>query len=73
MHLHSNFDEIVKRKGIMKSFIAKEIGVSKTTLSLWSNDKDGVAKTSPNIFLVLKVAQLLNCTADELFEIKDDN
>lgn len=72
MKLHSKFDEVVKRKGIMKTFIARELGVSKTTLSLWSNNADGEAKTSPNIYLVLRVAKLLDCKVEDLFEVKEE-
>ncbi|MED3974639.1 helix-turn-helix transcriptional regulator [Priestia megaterium] len=72
MKLHSKFDEVVKRKGIKKKFIVDELGISKTTMSLWSNDANGEAKTSPNVFLVLKVAKLLDCKVEDLFEIKEE-
>ena len=72
MKLYSKVDEAIKRKGYLKSFVAKEIGVSNTTMSLWSKPKGGEAKTAPNVFVVLKLAKLLDCNVEDLFEIREE-
>lgn len=43
--------------------LASELGVTKQTLSLWVN-----GKSSPTLETAFKIAKLLDCKVDDLFE-----
>lgn len=47
--------------------LAKTIGVTKQTLSLWVN-----GKSSPTLDTAFKIASILNCKVDDLYTYKED-
>lgn len=56
-----NLENIRKEKGLTQLGLAKNLKVDQSTVSKWEK---GVA--SPNIQMLKKIAQILNCTMDDL-------
>ncbi|WP_285226627.1 helix-turn-helix transcriptional regulator [Oceanobacillus sp. ISL-74] len=57
------FDEIRKRKGITKMFIAKELGVSRGTIDNWIEGKSII-----RLDQAIKLTKILNCKLEDLYE-----
>lgn len=56
-----NYKAVRKRVGMTAQEVATKLGVSISTLFSWES-----GKTSPNSVYVAKLADLYECTADEL-------
>ena len=56
-----NLENIRKEKGLTQLGLAKNLKVDQSTVSKWEK---GVA--SPNIQMLKKISQILNCTMDDL-------
>lgn len=48
-------------KGLKQSWVANKLGVKTNTLSQWEN-----GKREPNLAMLKKIAELFECTIDEL-------
>ena len=59
----ANFESLRKTKGFTQTQLAKMLGVDQSAISLWE-----AGKTFPRIELAMKVAKILDCTLEELFE-----
>lgn len=59
----ANFESLRKTKGYTQTQLAKMLGVDQSAISLWE-----AGKTFPRIELAMKVAKILDCTLEELFE-----
>lgn len=56
-----SFVEARKRANISQEAVAKQIGVDQSAVSLWES-----GKTRPRVAILLKLADLYECTVDEL-------
>ena len=59
--MYENYQKYRNEKGISNYQVSKDTGVSQATLSNWKNQK-----TVPNIANLLKIANYLDCTVDDL-------
>ncbi len=56
-----------ERKGLSQKELAENIGVAKSTYSLYES-----GNREPNVQTIKKIADLLNVSADELLGLEDD-
>lgn len=56
-------DELIKNSGLKKGYIAKDLNVSKDTLTNWIK-----GRSYPALDKAALLANLLECTVDDLFE-----
>lgn len=52
-----------KKKGITQAEMAKQLGVKQSTVSMWET-----GKTMPKTKRMRKLAEVLNCTLDDLLK-----
>ena len=52
-------------KGLKHKWVAEQMGVAPTVLSRWANDRG-----KPSIERLFKLAHILNCKVDDLYEWK---
>lgn len=67
--VRSKLGEVLERKGIMKSWIADQTGATKSQVSRWCNNKNGAAESTPSVYYILQLEELLNTPVKEMFEI----
>lgn len=67
MILKPKFDEHFERMGLMKKFVAKKIGISQNQMSNICSGKS--YPTAVNLF---KIADILQCKVDDLYERVDE-
>ncbi|MEK4721537.1 helix-turn-helix transcriptional regulator [Priestia sp. FSL W8-0524] len=65
--MKSNIDKLISEKGYQKKFVAKQVGVSPTQLSLWIS-----MRNFPRADKLFKLAQVLNCKVDDLYEYEEE-
>ena len=53
---------LIVSKGRTQKWVAEEIGVTTTTLSLWTNNK-----VQPSADSLIKLMGALNCTPEEIY------
>lgn len=68
MKLIPRYDEHFERTGLMKKFVAKEVGISKNQMS---NICKG--KSYPTALNLFKLADILKCKVDDLYERVEDD
>ncbi|WP_156036651.1 XRE family transcriptional regulator [Halobacillus karajensis] len=68
----SNLGEIIESKGIMKSWIAKQTGATKSQVTRWCNNKDGAAESTPSVYYILQLEKLLDTPVRKMFEIIEE-
>ncbi|MGG1679874.1 helix-turn-helix transcriptional regulator [Neobacillus sp. NRS-1170] len=61
--MKSRLNELIEQSGYLKKYIAKEVGVTPTQLSNWI-----AGRSYPPLDKAYKLAELLNCKVDELYE-----
>lgn len=67
--ISKNLKEEIENSGKTKTEIAKAIGVSKPTVSQYLS-----GRIQPSLSTLSKLCNFLNCSADDILEIKlDDN
>ncbi|RDW18056.1 XRE family transcriptional regulator [Oceanobacillus arenosus] len=66
MELKSRIGYWIEIRGYKKMWVAKQIGVSHVVLSRWINDV-----SIPSVVNLFKLAVLLDCKVDELYERSD--
>lgn len=59
--IYDKIKKLCKVRGISISFVEKEAGLSKATISKWNN-------SSPTVANLQAVAKVLNCTVDDLLK-----
>ncbi len=65
MEIKVNLNDPIKRSGVKKKYIAKELGVDPNTLSSW------IKGTRPiPLIKAVQIAIIINCEVDDLYEIK---
>lgn len=58
-------NELIVKSGYMKKYIAKELGITPNQLSNWL-----AGRSYPPLDKAYKLADLLNCKVDDLYERK---
>jgi putative transcriptional regulator len=66
--LKTNIGDIIKKSKFNRQYIMKELEVSANTLSNWST-----GKSIPSLDKAFKLAELLNCKVDDLYEKIEEN
>lgn len=59
-------EELIKERGLHKSFIAKQIGVSNDTLTNWMKNR-----SAPKLDKAVRLADILNCDVNDLYKRTD--
>lgn len=72
MKIRSKLNEVIKAKGYRKGWLANQVGVSATQVSLWCANKDGKIKSMPTVLNAMLLMKVLNCELDELFELVEE-
>lgn len=67
MKLVCKIGKLIEEEGYLKKHVAKKVGVSPTQLSNWiaENNYPGADK-------LFKLAQVLNCKVDDLYEYEEE-
>jgi DNA-binding XRE family transcriptional regulator len=60
----NNINYWIEKRGYKKKWIAQQLGVSDVVLSRWINNK-----SIPSLENALRLAALLECTVDDLFQL----
>ncbi|QJT70472.1 hypothetical protein [Microcystis phage MaeS] len=72
--LDNYLEEMKEKHGIeiSKAWLSREIGVDPSQLYRWTKsvDKDNYVTTIPSVAYALLLAQTLNCTVEDLFEVE---
>jgi len=66
MKLNSKIGAWINKRGFKNNYVAKQLGVSENTLSRWVNNK-----SIPSVKTLFKLAVLLDCKTDDLYERTD--
>ncbi|MBT2717957.1 helix-turn-helix transcriptional regulator [Bacillus sp. ISL-57] len=61
--MKSNIGKLLKESKFKRDYIQKEMGVSRNTISNWSQ-----GKTNPSVDQLFKLAKLLEVKVDDLYE-----
>jgi putative transcriptional regulator len=64
MEIKSRIGYWIEIRGYKKKFVAQQLGVSQNVLSRWIN-----GQSIPSLINCFKVAILLECKVDDLFEV----
>lgn len=60
---YMNLKNIRERKNVTQNYLANRLEVDQSTISKWEKEV-----CSPNIQTLKKIAQVLNCTVDDLIK-----
>ena len=63
--LKSRIGEVIDNRGLKHRWVAEQLGIAPTVLSRWVNDRG-----RPSIEKLFKLAALLDCKVDDLYEVK---
>jgi transcriptional regulator with XRE-family HTH domain len=69
MPLSSHIHEIIEKKGLKKTWVAKQLGISPSYLGAWKNNKNGICEKPPAMIYLFMLARLLDCYVDDLMEL----
>lgn len=64
--MYHNFSRLIKQRKITAYRVAKETGISQSTLSDWKN-----GKSTPKVDKLMKIADYLNVPLEELLKDKE--
>lgn len=62
-----HIEKIITDKGLLKKYVAKQVGVTPSQLSLWMR-----MKNFPSADKLFKLAWILGCKVDDLYEYEDE-
>lgn len=68
MKIKSNLGKILEERGLKLKWVSEQIGATQSQLTNWCKNENGFAKSTPNIFYILRLQKLLNIGVDEMFE-----
>ena len=63
-----NFKALRRKAGLTQSELSSAIGVAQNTISNWEN-----GERMPSASMLPRLAEILNCTIDELFADTDEH
>lgn len=64
----SKLGEIIDSKGLRRDWVAEQIGATPAQVTNWCKNEDGIAKSTPNVFYILRLEKVLNVRVGEMFE-----
>lgn len=64
--LKSRIREVIDSKGLKHRWVAEQMGIAPTVLSRWANNRG-----KPSVDRLFKLAEILNCKVDDLYERHD--
>ena len=71
--VRSNINDYLNSRGTTKTWVAEQMGLKRAQIQNWSKNEDtGEAKMQPSIGYVLKMAKVLNCKVEDLYEIIEE-
>jgi len=68
INMKSNINVWIAKNEMSKKEVASKLGVSQTVLSRWINNH-----SMPSVENLFRLARILNCKADDLYEIREGN
>ena len=72
--VRSNINTYLNSRGTTKTWLADQMGLKRAQIQNWStNNENGEAKVQPSIGYVLKMAKVLNCEIEDLYEIIEED
>jgi len=66
--MENNIKLWIAKRGYQSKWVAEQLGVSETVFSRWANNKN-----IPSLHNALRLADLLECKVEDLFELKEGN
>ena len=71
--VRSNINDYLNSRGTTKSWVAEKMGLKRAQIQNWSTNKEnGEAKMQPSIGYVLKMAKVLECKVEDLYEMIEE-
>ena len=71
--VRSKINDYLNSRGTTKVWLAEQMELKRSQIQNWSaNNENGEAKMQPSIGYVLKMAKVLNCKVEDLYEILED-
>lgn len=64
----SNLGEIIEVKGLKLKWIADQIGATQAQLTNWCKNENGYAKSTPNVYYLLRLKKILEVPIEKMFE-----
>ena len=72
--VRSNINNYLNQRGTTKTWVAEQMGLKRAQIQNWSkNEATGEAKMQPSIGYVLKMAKVLNCKVEDLYEMIEED
>ena len=69
--VHSKIDSYLESRGTTKAWVADRIGATRAQMNNWCKNENGYAISQPSVGYVLKMIKVLDCSIDELWELKE--
>lgn len=63
--MKNHLNEWIAKRGYKKSWVAEQLGISNNVLSRWIH-----GKSNPSLENALRLAELLECRVDDLWELE---
>lgn len=64
----SKLGEVIESKGLRRDWVAKQIEATPAQVTNWCKNEDGIAKSTPNVFYILRLEKVLHVRVGEMFE-----
>lgn len=64
----SNLGEVIQRKGLMKKWVAEQIGATPAQLHNWCLNENGSAKSTPHVVYILRLEKVLDVKVGDMYE-----
>jgi DNA-binding Xre family transcriptional regulator len=66
--VRSKLGEYLDQRGIMKKWLADQVGADEAQVNRWCKNKDGVAVSTPSVGYLLRIKRTLGCKLEEIYE-----
>lgn len=70
--VHSKLGNYLDKRGIKRSWLAEQLGATKTQVTNWCKNVDELAFSTPSVGFLLKIEKVLNCSINDLWELKEE-
>lgn len=68
MQMRLVIEELIRKKGYQKRYIAEQMGITNNTLTHWMKNRSMI-----KLDQAVKLAEVLNCELEDLFIIENDD
>ena len=69
LNVYSKLGEYLDNRGIKQSWLADQIGASRTQVSNWCKNVDGIAFSTPSVGFLILIEKVLDKPMNELWEL----